>query len=89
MLLTDNTSWMMQCRNSMYWYSSQQLSTVTSSGFSWLGHPAEGRPAGGPLSQPGPWSSHQERWEDIPRDKMSPSCKHTARHWLSDIKITS
>ena len=74
--LTDTSSWTMQCRISMYWYSSQQLSTVVSSGFLWFCHPAEGRPA---LSQPGPLSFHHERCEDTPRESISLSCRGRRR----------
>jgi len=76
-LLTDRTSWMTQCRTSMYWYSSQQLRTVTSSGFSRLCHPGE---AGVVVAQPGPWSRHQDGWEDRPRDRMSLSCNYATQH---------
>lgn len=81
--LTDTRSWTMQCRISMYWYSSQQLSTVVSSGFCWLCHSAEGRPS---LSHPGPLSFHHERCDDTPRERISLSCSdETGR---TDMKAT-
>lgn len=70
--LTESRSWTMQCRISMYWYSSQQPSTVVNSGFGRSCHPAEGRP---PLSHPGPLSFHHERCDDTPRQSMSLSCR--------------
>ncbi|TNN73282.1 hypothetical protein EYF80_016445 [Liparis tanakae] len=82
--LTDTRSWTMQCRISMYWYSSQQLSTVVCSGFCWFCwfcwfcHPEEGRPW---TSQPGPLSFHHERCDDTPRERTSLSCRR-------DVKAT-
>lgn len=69
--LTEMRSWTMQCRISMYWYSSQQLSTVVSSGLCGPCHPAAGRPR---LSHPGPLSLHHERCDDTPRERTSLSC---------------
>lgn len=72
--LTDRSSWRTQCRISMYWYSSQQLTTVVRSGFCWFCHSVEGR-----LSppHPGPWSFHQEWCDHTPKERTSPSCRDT------------
>lgn len=80
--LTDTRSWTMQCRISMYWYSSQQLTTVVSSGFCCFCHPAAGRPS---LWHPGPLSFHHERCDDTPRESTSLSCSDKAGKRWRDV----
>lgn len=83
----------MQCRISMYWYSSQQLTTMVSSGFSCFRQPEVSRSL---LSHVGPLSFHQERCDDTPKDRKSLSCRDTfyLLFWMvavpgksSDIKL--
>lgn len=73
--LTDMSSWNMQCNTSMYWYSSQQLTTVVSSRFCCFCHSAAGRLW---LRHPGPLSLHHERCEVTPSERTLLSCINTA-----------